>query len=99
MMQGAPTPEYEAKLRGVLSSGDWETLREFARSENQVSDDVYAKDQYFWEVMLHKLICNRIDLLALHEASRSWLREHGYSTDIGGYRHRYGARALVCARP
>jgi len=85
MIQGNPTPEYEAKLRGVLGSGDWRALREFARSENQVSDEVYGKEQHFWEVMLHKLICNRIDMLAFHEVSRSWLHEHGYSADIGGY--------------
>ena len=84
-MQGAPTPEYEAKLRDVLSGGDWRALREFARAENQVPDEVYAKDQHFWEVMMHKLICNRIDMLVSHEPSRAWLREHGYSTDIGGY--------------
>jgi hypothetical protein len=85
MIQGAPTPEYEAKLRGILSAGDWQALREFAHSENQIPEEVYAKDQHFWEVMLHKLVCNRIDMLALHEASRAWLHEHGYSSDIGGY--------------
>jgi hypothetical protein len=85
MIQGVASPEYDAKLRGVLIDGDWSALREFARAENQVPDDVYAKDQHFWEVMFHKLICNRIDMLAQHEASRAWLSERGYSTDIGGY--------------
>lgn len=84
-MTSGPTPDYEARLRDVLSAGDWTELREFARAENQVPDEVYAKDQQFWEVMMHKLICSRIDLLALHAASRTWLEERGYTTDIGGY--------------
>ena len=84
-MQGSPSPEYDARLRAILSAGDWQALREFARTENQVPDDVYAKDQHFWEVMLHKIVCNRIDLLALHGASRAWLDARGYSSDIGGY--------------
>lgn len=84
-MQQAPTPEYEARLRQILAAQDWQALREFAREQNQIPDDVYAKDQHFWEVMLHKLVCNRIDMLAHHEASRAWLSEHGYSGDIGGY--------------
>lgn len=84
-MQQAPTPEYEARLRGILSAGDWAALREFARAENQIPDEIYEKDAHFWEVMLHKLICNRIDMLAQHESSRAWLAENGYSTDIGGY--------------
>ena len=85
MQNGVPTPEYEARIRAILSAGDWAALREFARAENQIPDEVYAKDQHFWEVMLHKLICNRIDMLAQHEASRAWLDANGYSTDIGGY--------------
>ena len=84
-MNAAPTPEYEARLRDVLLNEDWQALREFARSENQIPDDVYEKDQHFWEVMLHKLICNRIDMLSKHERSRKWLADQGYSTDIGGY--------------
>jgi hypothetical protein len=83
--QGAPTPEYEARLRKILSERDWQGLREFARSESQVPDDVYAKDQHFWEVMLHKLICNRIDMLAEHAQARAWLAEHCYTTDLGGF--------------
>ena len=35
--------------------------------------------------MLHKLICNRIDLLGLHDESRAWLAERDYTTDLGGY--------------
>ncbi len=85
MMQGSPSPEYDARLREILGAGDWQALREFAREENQVPDEVYAKDRHFWEVMLHKIVCNRIDMLALHAASRAWLDERGYSTDIGGY--------------
>jgi hypothetical protein len=34
---------------------------------------------------MHKLICSRIDLLGLHDASRAWLAAHGYTPDIGGY--------------
>ena len=34
---------------------------------------------------MHKIICNRIDTLALHESSRAWLAERGYTTDLGGY--------------
>ncbi len=85
MMQSAPSPEYDARLRKILSERDWQGLREFARTENQVPDDVYAKDQHFWEVMLHKIICNRIDMLAEHTQARAWLTEHGYSTDLGGF--------------
>lgn len=85
MMHGQASPEYDARLRKILENHDWEGLREFARAENQIPDDVYAKDRDFWEVMLHKIICNRIDLIARHAASRAWLSERGYSTDIGGY--------------
>lgn len=60
-------------------------LREFVHEQNQVPDDIYEKDQHFWEVLLHKLICSRIDTLGLHESSRTWLAERGYSTDLGGY--------------
>ena len=84
-MQSAPSPDYEARLRAILTRRDWEGLREFSRAENQIPDDVYAKDQHFWEVLLHKIICNRIDMLADHEASRTWLAEQGYTTDIAGY--------------
>jgi hypothetical protein len=85
VIQGAPTPEYESVLREILSRRDWQALREFAREQNQIPDDVYAKDQHFWEVMLHKLICNRLDLLADHADARAWLAAHGYTADIGGY--------------
>jgi hypothetical protein len=84
-MQGASSPEYEARLRKILAERDWEGLREFARIENQVPDDVYAKEQHFWEVMLHKLICNRIDMLSEHSKARAWLTERGYTTDLGGF--------------
>ncbi len=85
MMQGTPSPEYDARLRKILSEGDWQGLREFARTENQVPDEIYAKDQHFWEVMLHKLICNRIDMMNEHTKARAWLAEQGYSTDLGGF--------------
>jgi hypothetical protein len=85
VIQGSPTPEYEARLRKILNERDWAALREFARSENEIPDEVYAKDQHFWEVLMHKIICNRIDMLADHEASRKSLADQGYSTDIGGY--------------
>ena len=65
--------------------GDWKALREFARAQNQIPDDVYEKDEHFWEVLMHKLICNRLDMLAQHETSRAWLAERGYTPDIGGY--------------
>jgi len=84
MMQGTPSPAYDAKLRKILIERDWQGLREFARSENQIPDEIYAKEQHFWEVMLYKLICNRIDLMADHAAARAWLAEHDYTTDIGG---------------
>lgn len=84
-MQGTPSPDYEARLRAILDANDWEGLREFSRMENQIPDDIYEKDQHFWEVMMHKIICNRIDMMAKHPASRKWLAEAGYSTDIGGY--------------
>jgi hypothetical protein len=86
MMQPAPpSPEYEAELREVLSRRDWAALREFTRKHNQIPDDVYQQDAHFWEVLLHKLTCNRVDLLGLHDDSRAWLREHGYTTDLGGF--------------
>ncbi len=85
MMQGVPTPEYEARLRKILSDRDWQALREFTRAQNEIPDDIYAKDEHFWEVMLYKLICNRIDMLADHAQARSWLAERGYTTDIGGF--------------
>jgi hypothetical protein len=84
-MQPAQPADYEAKLRDVLMRRDWEGLRDFSRDYNQIPEDVYAQDQHFWEVMLHKLTCTRIDLLGLHDASRHWLQDHGYTTDLGGY--------------
>jgi hypothetical protein len=84
MQPAAPSPEYEAELRGLLSRRDWEGLREFTRTYNQIPDDVYRQDQHFWEVLMHKLTCNKLDLLGLHDESRAWLKEHGYTTDLGG---------------
>jgi hypothetical protein len=84
MQPAAPSPEYEAELRGVLSRRDWEGLREFTRRHNQIPDDIYAQEQHFWEVLLHKLTCSKLDLLGLHDDSRAWLKERGYSTDLGG---------------
>jgi hypothetical protein len=85
MMMGSASPEYEARLRAILTAGDWAGLREFARAENQIPDDVYAKDEHFWQTLMHKIICNRLDTLALHESSRAWLEAHGYTGDIGGF--------------
>jgi hypothetical protein len=82
---GAPTPEYESELRSILSARDWKKLRDFSRRYNEIPGDVYEQPQHFWEVMLHKLTCSRIDLLGLHESSRAWLEAHGYTPDIGGY--------------
>lgn len=84
-MQNAPSPEYDSRLRAILAERDWEALREFAREQNQIPDEIYAKDQHFWEVMLHKIICNRIDMLSDHAQARAWLEREGYSVDIGGY--------------
>lgn len=84
-MNAAPSPDYESRLRDLLTRYDWEALRDFARERNEIPDDVFEKDRHFWEVMLHKLICNRIDTMRLHETSRAWLSERGYSTDLGGY--------------
>ena len=85
MPEGEPSPEYEARLRSILAGNDWEALREFVREQNQVPDDVYEKEQHFWEVLLHKLTCSRIDMLGLHERSRTWLDRQGYTTDLGDY--------------
>jgi hypothetical protein len=85
MIPAAPSPDYDGQLREVLSRRDWEGLREFSRAQNQIPDDVYAQGEHFWTVLLHKLTCNRIDLLGLHEESKAWLAEHGYTMDIGGY--------------
>jgi len=84
-MQEQPSAEYEARLRTILTQADWRALREFARVENAIPDDVYEKDEHFWEVLVHKLVCNRLDMLAQHERSRAWLAANGYTTDIGGY--------------
>jgi hypothetical protein len=85
MQPAAPTPEYDDALRDLLARGDWEALREFSRERNQIPDDVYNQGRHFWEVLLHKLICSRIDLLGQHDESRAWLAERGYTTDLGGY--------------
>jgi hypothetical protein len=83
---GGSTPsDYDAELRALLSARDWQGLREFTRARNEVTEDVYAQPQHFWEVLLHKLTCSRLDLLGLHPESREWLAERGYSTDLGGY--------------
>jgi hypothetical protein len=84
-MQPSTTREYETQLRDILSRRDWEALREFTREQNEIPDEIYAQDQHFWEVLLHKLTCSRIDLLGLHDESRAWLEERGYTTDLGGY--------------
>jgi hypothetical protein len=84
MQPAAPSPEYEAQLRTILAQRDWTGLREFTREQNQIPDDIYAQEQHFWEVLLHKLTCNRLDLLGLHDESRAWLRERGYTPDLGG---------------
>jgi hypothetical protein len=84
-MQPAPSRDYESQLRDILARRDWQALREFTREQNQITDDVYAQDRHFWEVLLHKLTCGRIDLLGLHDESRAWLAARGYTTDIGGY--------------
>jgi hypothetical protein len=80
-----PPSDYDATLSGILATRDWDALRVFSREQNQIPGDVYEKDQHFWEVLMHKLTCNRVDLLGLHDESRAWLREHGYTTDLGGY--------------
>ncbi len=83
MNQPPPSPEYEARLRAILTDRDWEALREFSREQNQIPDDIYNKDRHFWEVLMHKLICNRIDTLGLQESSRQWLADNGYTADLG----------------
>jgi hypothetical protein len=85
MVPASPSPEYESQLREVLSRRDWEGLRDFSRTHSEIPDDVYAMGQHFWEVLVHKLTCARIDLLGLHDESRQWLSDHGYTMDIGGY--------------
>ncbi len=82
---GGPSAEYESELRDILASRDWERLRDFSRANNDIPDDVFSQPRHFWEVMLHKLTCNRIDLLGLHDSSRAWLDERGYTTDLGDY--------------
>lgn len=84
-MDGNLTPEYEARLRKILSDRDWQSLREFTRTHNEIPDEIYEKDQHFWEVLLHKLICNRIDTLAISGESKQWLADRGYTTDLGGF--------------
>jgi len=80
-----PSAAYEAELRGILAARDWEALRDFSMRNNEIPADVAAQPQHFWEVMLHKLTCGRIDLLGLHEDSRKWLADRGYTPDLGGY--------------
>lgn len=84
-MQSTPSAEYDNELRDILTRRDWSALREFTRKQNEVPDDIYEKDQHFWEVLLHKLTCSRLDTLGLHDESRAWLKQNGYSTDLGGY--------------
>jgi hypothetical protein len=84
MQPAPPSPQYDDELRTVLGQRDWEALREFTRKHNQIPDDVYNQDRHFWEVLMHKLTCSRIDLLGLHDDSRAWLAQRGYTTDIGG---------------
>lgn len=83
-MNASPSPDYEARLRTVLQNEDWQQLREFSREQNQIPDDIYNKDEHFWQVLMHKLICNRVDTLAQHESSRKWLEANGYTADLGG---------------
>lgn len=83
-MNQLPREDYEAQLRSVLERQDWQALRDFSREQNQIPDDIYAKDQHFWEVLMHKLTCNRIDMMGRHESSQKWLSERGYTTDLGG---------------
>jgi hypothetical protein len=85
MSDAAPSETYEVELRGILIARDWEALRDFSQRHNEIPPDVYAQPAHFWEVMLHKLICSRIDLLGMHDESRAWLAEYGYTTDLGGY--------------
>ncbi len=84
MNQATPSPEYDARLRAILQGRDWEALREFSREQNQIPDDIYSKERHFWEVLMHKLVCNRIDTLSQHDESRKWLENNGYTTDLGG---------------
>jgi len=84
-VQSTPSAEYDNELRDILTRRDWSALREFTRKQNEVPDDIYEKDQHFWEVLLHKLTCSRLDTLGLHDESRAWLKQNGYSTDLGGY--------------
>lgn len=84
-MIGGSGPQYEERLREILEREDWEALREFSRAENQLPDDVYQQDRHFWEVLLHKIICNRMDMMSAHPASRAWLERNGYTTDIADY--------------
>ena len=81
----APAPDYDDKLRALLTARDWQALRDFSRDYNAIPDDVYQQPRHFWEVMLHKLTCSRIDLLGLHDESRAWLAERGYTSDLGDY--------------
>lgn len=84
-METRPSPDYEARLRAILEKQDWQALREFSREQNQIPDDVYNQDDHFWQVLMHKIICNRLDTIALHETSRKWLSDNGYTADLGGY--------------
>ncbi|HTX59506.1 MAG TPA: hypothetical protein VMH02_07470 [Verrucomicrobiae bacterium] len=85
MSAGAPPAGYEERLRAALARVDWRALRELVRNENAIPDEIYQKDEHFWEVLMHKLICNRPDLLLQHESSRVWLERNGYTTDIAGF--------------
>jgi hypothetical protein len=82
---GGSPPAYDGELRAILSARDWEGLRDFTRAHNEVPADVYDQPQHFWEVLLHKLTCSRIDLLGLHADSQAWLAQRGYTADLGGY--------------
>ena len=55
----SPSPDYEARLRDILTRRDWQALREFSRTENQIPDDIYNQDEHFWDVLLHSILCSR----------------------------------------
>ncbi len=84
MQPAAPSPEYEAELRGILVAPRLGSAARLHPKHNKIPDDIYAQGKHFWEVLLHKLTCNRLDLLGLHDDSRAWLKEHDYTTDLGG---------------
>ena len=76
--------EYAERLGAVLRRRDPEALRTFLSEsaqrfgdESQVAQ-VAQQPAAALEMMMHRMIVSRPDLVALHAESQQWLRAHGF---------------------